>query len=121
MDFPDNSFLLKTLTVVSGPDMVDLTFHNFVSYKENVGKVPQGQLAWGWALGRAWTSSEAGLGREVVGASRGGGGAGGADCCALGSCRPGLKMSWLWPSIRSQPTPAVAPSWTRCKCLPAWP
>ncbi|XP_055219343.2 1-phosphatidylinositol 4,5-bisphosphate phosphodiesterase beta-2 isoform X3 [Gorilla gorilla gorilla] len=39
MDFPDNSFLLKTLTVVSGPDMVDLTFHNFVSYKENVGKV----------------------------------------------------------------------------------
>uniref|UniRef100_A0A8C4MER3 1-phosphatidylinositol 4,5-bisphosphate phosphodiesterase n=1 Tax=Equus asinus asinus TaxID=83772 RepID=A0A8C4MER3_EQUAS len=38
MDFPDNNFLLKTLTVVSGPDMVDLTFHNFVSYKENVGK-----------------------------------------------------------------------------------
>ncbi|XP_074250198.1 1-phosphatidylinositol 4,5-bisphosphate phosphodiesterase beta-2 isoform X2 [Saimiri boliviensis] len=39
MDFPDNNFLLKALTVVSGPDMVDLTFHNFVSYKENVGKV----------------------------------------------------------------------------------
>ncbi|XP_055989582.1 1-phosphatidylinositol 4,5-bisphosphate phosphodiesterase beta-2 [Sorex fumeus] len=38
MDFPDNTFLLKALTVVSGPDMVDLTFHNFVSYKENVGK-----------------------------------------------------------------------------------
>ncbi|XP_059560905.1 1-phosphatidylinositol 4,5-bisphosphate phosphodiesterase beta-2 [Myotis daubentonii] len=38
LDFPDNNFLLKTLTVVSGPDMVDLTFHNFVSYKENVGK-----------------------------------------------------------------------------------
>ncbi|XP_021097509.1 1-phosphatidylinositol 4,5-bisphosphate phosphodiesterase beta-2 isoform X1 [Heterocephalus glaber] len=38
MDFPDNHFLLKALTVVSGPDMVDLTFHNFVSYKENVGK-----------------------------------------------------------------------------------
>ncbi|KAM9201792.1 1-phosphatidylinositol 4,5-bisphosphate phosphodiesterase beta-2 isoform 4-T4 [Dugong dugon] len=38
MDFPDNNFLLKTLTVVSGPDLVDLTFHNFVSYKENVGK-----------------------------------------------------------------------------------
>ncbi|XP_066198791.1 1-phosphatidylinositol 4,5-bisphosphate phosphodiesterase beta-2 isoform X2 [Saccopteryx leptura] len=38
MDFPDNNFLLKTLTVVSGPDMVDLSFHNFVSYKENVGK-----------------------------------------------------------------------------------
>ncbi|VFV23289.1 1-phosphatidylinositol--bisphosphate [Lynx pardinus] len=38
MDFPENNFLLKTLTVVSGPDMVDLTFHNFVSYKENVGQ-----------------------------------------------------------------------------------
>ncbi|KAM5235293.1 1-phosphatidylinositol 4,5-bisphosphate phosphodiesterase beta-2 isoform 2-T2 [Ctenodactylus gundi] len=38
MDFPDSHFLLKTLTVVSGPDMVDLTFHNFVSYKDNVGK-----------------------------------------------------------------------------------
>ncbi|XP_036042323.1 1-phosphatidylinositol 4,5-bisphosphate phosphodiesterase beta-2 isoform X3 [Onychomys torridus] len=38
MDFPDNHFLQKALTVVSGPDMVDLTFHNFVSYKENVGK-----------------------------------------------------------------------------------
>ncbi|XP_048341976.1 1-phosphatidylinositol 4,5-bisphosphate phosphodiesterase beta-2 isoform X2 [Sphaerodactylus townsendi] len=38
LDFPDNNFLLKTLTVVTGPDMVDLTFHNFVSYKENVGK-----------------------------------------------------------------------------------
>ncbi|KAL8169381.1 UNVERIFIED_CONTAM: 1-phosphatidylinositol 4,5-bisphosphate phosphodiesterase beta-2 [Gekko kuhli] len=38
LDFPDNNFLLKTLTVVSGPDTVDLTFHNFVSYKENVGK-----------------------------------------------------------------------------------
>lgn len=42
MDFPDNTFLLKALTVVSGPDMVDLTFHNFVSYKENVGKVHWG-------------------------------------------------------------------------------
>ncbi|XP_058149896.1 1-phosphatidylinositol 4,5-bisphosphate phosphodiesterase beta-2 isoform X2 [Dasypus novemcinctus] len=39
MDFPDNNFLLKTLTVVSGPDMVDLTFHNFVSYKDDVVKV----------------------------------------------------------------------------------
>ncbi|NXJ77507.1 PLCB2 phosphodiesterase, partial [Trogon melanurus] len=37
-DYPHSTFLLKTLTVVSGPDMVDLTFHNFVSYKENVGK-----------------------------------------------------------------------------------
>ncbi|KAG8449667.1 hypothetical protein GDO86_016346 [Hymenochirus boettgeri] len=26
------------MTIVTGPDMVDLTFHNFVSYKENVGK-----------------------------------------------------------------------------------
>ncbi|KAG8126194.1 hypothetical protein E2320_021332 [Naja naja] len=39
LDFPNN-FLHKILTVVSGPDMVDLTFHNFVSYKENVGKEP---------------------------------------------------------------------------------
>uniref|UniRef100_A0A670XPF8 1-phosphatidylinositol 4,5-bisphosphate phosphodiesterase n=1 Tax=Pseudonaja textilis TaxID=8673 RepID=A0A670XPF8_PSETE len=38
LDFPNNNFLHKILTVVSGPDMVDLTFHNFVSYKENVGK-----------------------------------------------------------------------------------
>ncbi|XP_061855146.1 1-phosphatidylinositol 4,5-bisphosphate phosphodiesterase beta-2 isoform X2 [Colius striatus] len=38
LDFPQSTFLLKTLTIVSGPDMVDLTFHNFVSYKENVGK-----------------------------------------------------------------------------------
>lgn len=51
MDFPDNNFLLKTLTVVSGPDMVDLTFHNFVSYKENVGKVLWGHPAWGLAPG----------------------------------------------------------------------
>ncbi|NXP49783.1 PLCB2 phosphodiesterase, partial [Heliornis fulica] len=38
LDFPNNNFLLKTLTIVSGPDMVDLAFHNFVSYKENVSK-----------------------------------------------------------------------------------
>ncbi|NXT03039.1 PLCB2 phosphodiesterase, partial [Jacana jacana] len=38
LDYPQSTFLLKTLTIVSGPDMVDLTFHNFVSYKENVGK-----------------------------------------------------------------------------------
>uniref|UniRef100_A0A8C5WRY2 PLC-beta PH domain-containing protein n=1 Tax=Laticauda laticaudata TaxID=8630 RepID=A0A8C5WRY2_LATLA len=36
LDFPNNNFFHKILTVVSGPDMVDLTFHNFVSYKENV-------------------------------------------------------------------------------------
>uniref|UniRef100_A0A8C0ELH5 1-phosphatidylinositol 4,5-bisphosphate phosphodiesterase n=1 Tax=Bubo bubo TaxID=30461 RepID=A0A8C0ELH5_BUBBB len=38
LDYPHSTFLLKTLTIVSGPDMVDLTFHNFVSYKENVGQ-----------------------------------------------------------------------------------
>ncbi|NXU16057.1 PLCB2 phosphodiesterase, partial [Pardalotus punctatus] len=38
LDHPYSTFLLKTLTIVSGPDMVDLTFHNFVSYKENIGK-----------------------------------------------------------------------------------
>ncbi|KAM3919258.1 1-phosphatidylinositol 4,5-bisphosphate phosphodiesterase beta-2 [Leptodactylus fuscus] len=38
LDFPENNFLLKTLCIVTGPDMVDLTFHNFVSYKENVSK-----------------------------------------------------------------------------------
>ncbi|XP_043916220.1 1-phosphatidylinositol 4,5-bisphosphate phosphodiesterase beta-2-like, partial [Protopterus annectens] len=38
LDFPENNFLAKTLTLVSGPDMVNLTFHNFVSYKENVNK-----------------------------------------------------------------------------------
>uniref|UniRef100_A0A8C5R5E3 1-phosphatidylinositol 4,5-bisphosphate phosphodiesterase n=1 Tax=Leptobrachium leishanense TaxID=445787 RepID=A0A8C5R5E3_9ANUR len=38
LDFPENNFLAKTLTIVTGPDMVDLTFHNFVSYRENVSK-----------------------------------------------------------------------------------
>ncbi|NWI00020.1 PLCB2 phosphodiesterase, partial [Tichodroma muraria] len=38
LDYPYSTFLLKTLTIVSGPDMVDLTFHNFVSYKENICK-----------------------------------------------------------------------------------
>ncbi|XP_040268094.1 1-phosphatidylinositol 4,5-bisphosphate phosphodiesterase beta-2 [Bufo bufo] len=38
LDFPENNFLAKTLCIVTGSDMVDLTFHNFVSYKENVGK-----------------------------------------------------------------------------------
>lgn len=62
LDYPHSTFLLKTLTIVSGPDMVDLTFHNFVSYKENVGKVsgPEGKEAlgntkdWGikWGAGK---------------------------------------------------------------------
>lgn len=85
MDFPDNSFLLKTLTVVSGPDMVDLTFHNFVSYKENVGKVCQGTP--GLDLG-PWDSldflRDTGLG----------GGAQEPDCCSLWSCRSGLRTYW---------------------------
>lgn len=55
MDFPDNHFLLKTLTVVSGPDMVDLTFHNFVSYKENVGKVHREHLTWVLIPRIVWT------------------------------------------------------------------
>ncbi|CAJ0967879.1 unnamed protein product [Ranitomeya imitator] len=38
LDFPENNFLAKTLCIITGSDMVDLTFHNFVSYKENVGK-----------------------------------------------------------------------------------
>ncbi|CAN2389953.1 phosphatidylinositol phospholipase C activity, partial [Pristimantis euphronides] len=38
LDFPENNFLAKTLCIVTGLDMVDLTFHNFVSYKENVNK-----------------------------------------------------------------------------------
>ena len=58
MDFPDNHFLLKALTVVSGPDMVDLTFHNFVSYKENVGKVHWQHMGRVLALGTAWPSCE---------------------------------------------------------------
>lgn len=63
MDFPENNFLLKTLTVVSGPDMVDLTFHNFVSYKENVGQVHGGGTPpLGWAPGVAWASRETGQG-----------------------------------------------------------
>ncbi|NWW02688.1 PLCB2 phosphodiesterase, partial [Oreocharis arfaki] len=38
LDYPYSTFLLKTLTIVSGPDMVDLTFHNFVSYRENISQ-----------------------------------------------------------------------------------
>ncbi|KAG7466337.1 hypothetical protein MATL_G00163620 [Megalops atlanticus] len=36
MDFPDSHHLAKTLTIVSGPDMVNLTYHNFFAYKEKV-------------------------------------------------------------------------------------
>ncbi|NXX68935.1 PLCB2 phosphodiesterase, partial [Spizella passerina] len=38
LDHPHNTFLLKNLTIVSGSDMVDLTFHNFVAYKEDICK-----------------------------------------------------------------------------------
>ncbi|MGH0123736.1 UNVERIFIED_CONTAM: hypothetical protein FKN15_013602 [Acipenser sinensis] len=38
MDFPESHHLTKTLTIVSGPDMVNLTFHNFFASKENVSK-----------------------------------------------------------------------------------
>ncbi|XP_041928275.1 1-phosphatidylinositol 4,5-bisphosphate phosphodiesterase beta-2 [Alosa sapidissima] len=36
MDFPDSNHLAKTMTVVSGPDMVNLTYHNFFANKEKV-------------------------------------------------------------------------------------
>ncbi|XP_041121264.1 1-phosphatidylinositol 4,5-bisphosphate phosphodiesterase beta-2 [Polyodon spathula] len=38
LDFPESHYLTKTLTIVSGPDMVNLTFHNFFASKENVCK-----------------------------------------------------------------------------------
>lgn len=95
MDFPDNTFLLKALTVVSGPDMVDLTFHNFVSCKENVSKVRRGPRpgAWPWhsrdflrhrpgPRGGVHTLKVEGL------------------TAVLWSRRTGLKIYWLWPSTR---------------------
>uniref|UniRef100_A0AAZ3RZZ0 Phosphoinositide phospholipase C n=1 Tax=Oncorhynchus tshawytscha TaxID=74940 RepID=A0AAZ3RZZ0_ONCTS len=36
LDFPNSDHLVKTLTVVTGPDMVNLTYHNFFAYKEKV-------------------------------------------------------------------------------------
>ncbi|XP_046712055.1 1-phosphatidylinositol 4,5-bisphosphate phosphodiesterase beta-2 isoform X2 [Silurus meridionalis] len=36
MDFPDSNYLAKTLTIVTGPDMVNLTYYNFFAAKENV-------------------------------------------------------------------------------------
>lgn len=98
MDFPDNNFLMKTLTVVSGPDMVDLTFHNFVSYKENVGKVHGDTWLGAWHLGepglperQAWAPGGRGGGAGTCKVSR-------PDGCALGACRTGLKTCWLWSS-----------------------
>ncbi|XP_044021450.1 1-phosphatidylinositol 4,5-bisphosphate phosphodiesterase beta-2 [Siniperca chuatsi] len=34
LDFPDSNHLAKTLTIVSGPDTVNLTYHNFFAAKE---------------------------------------------------------------------------------------
>ncbi|XP_041669164.1 1-phosphatidylinositol 4,5-bisphosphate phosphodiesterase beta-2 [Cheilinus undulatus] len=36
LDFPDSNHLAKVLTIVSGPDMVNLTYHNFFASKEKV-------------------------------------------------------------------------------------
>ncbi|RVE57067.1 hypothetical protein OJAV_G00212650 [Oryzias javanicus] len=36
LDFPDSNHLAKTLTIVSGPDMVNLTYHNFFASKDKV-------------------------------------------------------------------------------------
>ncbi|KAL7861833.1 hypothetical protein SRHO_G00132740 [Serrasalmus rhombeus] len=36
MDFPDSNHLAKALTIVSGPDMVNLTYHNFFAAKDKV-------------------------------------------------------------------------------------
>uniref|UniRef100_A0A3B3RLD0 1-phosphatidylinositol 4,5-bisphosphate phosphodiesterase n=1 Tax=Paramormyrops kingsleyae TaxID=1676925 RepID=A0A3B3RLD0_9TELE len=36
MDFPDSHHLAKMLTIVSGMDMVNLTYHNFFAHKEKV-------------------------------------------------------------------------------------
>uniref|UniRef100_A0AAY4CYP3 1-phosphatidylinositol 4,5-bisphosphate phosphodiesterase n=2 Tax=Denticeps clupeoides TaxID=299321 RepID=A0AAY4CYP3_9TELE len=38
MDFPDSNHLAKALTVVSGSDMVTLTYHNFFAQKEKVSQ-----------------------------------------------------------------------------------
>lgn len=39
LDFPDSNHLAKTLTVVSGPDTVNLTYYNFFASKEKVTQV----------------------------------------------------------------------------------
>lgn len=39
MDFPDSNYLAKTLTIVTGPDMVNLTYYNFFAPKENIVQV----------------------------------------------------------------------------------
>lgn len=39
LNFPNSDHLVKTLTVVTGPDMVNLTYHSFFAYKENMIQV----------------------------------------------------------------------------------
>lgn len=39
MDFPDSNYLSKTLTIVTGPDMVNLTYYNFFAGKEKIVQV----------------------------------------------------------------------------------
>ena len=39
LDFPDSNHLAKALTIVSGPDMVNLTYHNFFAPKEKLTQV----------------------------------------------------------------------------------
>lgn len=39
LDFPDSNHLAKTLTIVSGLDTVNLTYHNFFASKEKVTQV----------------------------------------------------------------------------------
>lgn len=39
MDFPDSNHLAKTLTIITGPDTVNLTYHNFFASKEKVTQV----------------------------------------------------------------------------------
>ncbi|KAM8916001.1 1-phosphatidylinositol 4,5-bisphosphate phosphodiesterase beta-2 [Spinachia spinachia] len=38
MDFPDSNHLAKVLTIVSGPDTVNLTYHNFFASKDKVAQ-----------------------------------------------------------------------------------
>lgn len=43
LDFPESNHLAKTLTIVSGPDTVNLTYHNFFASKEKVTQVKKKQ------------------------------------------------------------------------------
>lgn len=39
MDFPDSNYLAKTLTIVTGTDIVTLTYYNFFASKEKIVQV----------------------------------------------------------------------------------